>query len=79
MAVYLVNVRLVLHPDNVSTVHGKNVAAGRLLQRIASLLISGPSCLLGYLDILEHSTNASRFLVCIRPSNFSTGISHKKK
>jgi hypothetical protein len=31
VAVYLLNVRLVLHPDNVPTVHGKNVAAGRLL------------------------------------------------
>ena len=39
MAARLQNVRLVLRLQNVPTVHGKNVAAGRLLQCIASVLI----------------------------------------
>ena len=74
----LLNVRLALRLQNVPTVHGKNVAAGRLLQCIASILISILSWLLGYLDILEHSTNGARFLACISPSSFSTRISQKR-
>ena len=75
----LLNVRLALRLQNVPTVHGKNVAAGSLLQCIASILISTLSWLLGYLDILEHSMNGARFLVCISPSSFSTRISQKKR
>jgi hypothetical protein len=31
VAAYLLNVRLAFHPENVSTVHGRNVVAGGLL------------------------------------------------
>jgi hypothetical protein len=79
VAAYLGNVRIALHLGNVPTAHAKNVVAGRLLQCIASILISTLSWLLGYLDILEHSMDGARFLVCISPSSFSTRISQKKR
>jgi hypothetical protein len=48
VAACLLNVGLALRLRNVPTVHGKNVAAGRLLQCIASMFISTPSWLLDY-------------------------------
>lgn len=57
VAACLLNVRLALRLQYVPTVHGKNVAAGRLLQCIARVLISRLSWLPLCLGILEHSTN----------------------
>jgi hypothetical protein len=65
VAACLLNVRLALPLENVPTVHGKNVAAGRLLQCITSVLVNTLSWLLGYLNVLEHFINSARFLVCV--------------
>lgn len=78
-AACLLNVRLALRLRNVPTVHGENVVVGKLLQCIASVSISTLSCLLGYLGIIEYSTNSARFLICTSPSSFSTRIRSKKK
>ncbi len=64
VAASLLDVRLAFRVQNVPTAHGKNVAAGRLLQCITSVLVNILSWLLGYLDIHEHFMDSSRFLVC---------------
>jgi hypothetical protein len=48
VAACLLNVRLAPRLQNVPIVHGKNVAAGMLLQCVASMFISTPSWLLSY-------------------------------
>ena len=78
-AACLLNVRLALRLRNVPTVHGENVVVGKLLQCIASVSISTLSCLLGYLGIIEYSTNSARFLICTSPSSFSTRIDLKRR
>jgi hypothetical protein len=79
VAAFLLNVRLALRLLNVPTVHGENVAAGRLLQCITSVLVNILSWLLGYLGILEHFMNSARFLVWQAPSSFSARTSSKKE
>ena len=52
VAACLLNVRLALRLLNVPTVHGENVAAGRLLRCITSKLISIPQVLNGHQLVL---------------------------